>query len=106
MSTAILDGEVVLYNETSRLVHRLNALTGSVWLLSDGVTRVESIAEELAEVFAVDATELANGVLQSLALLAENGLLMGHEQPTQIFFEPADQFASDGSRILPRPPDP
>ncbi len=106
VSTAVLDGEVVLYHDATRMVHRLNTVTGSVWLLSDGVTRVGEMASELAEVFDVDESNLTPLIQESLELLATNGLLVGHEQQAQIFFELADQFASDGSRILPRPPDP
>ncbi|CAB4862425.1 unannotated protein [freshwater metagenome] len=106
VSTAIIDGEAVLYHEAARTVHRLNAVASSVWLLSDGETSVNDMATELSELFAVDADVLGSAIDESLKLLADAGLLAGHEKPLPDFIESIDDYASDDSRIIPRPGDP
>ena len=106
VETAVFDGEAVLFRESTRMVHRLNTVAGSVWLLCDGATPVGSMASELGELFGVDPTELQSGVHEALAQLADEGLLVGFEAPNRIMLEPADEVAPDGSRILTAPPDP
>lgn len=106
VSTAIFEGEAVLYHPATRMVHRLNGISSGVWLLSDGDTSVATMSAELAELFAVDADTLDGAVHDSLALLAEAGLLVGHEHPPEDFITSVDDYASDDSRIIPRPDDP
>ena len=106
VETAVFDGEAVLFRESTRMVHRLNTVAGSVWLLCDGATLVSSMAGELGEVFGVDADGLQAGVHEALAQLADEGLLVGFEPPNRIVLEPVDEVAPDGSRILTAPPDP
>ena len=106
VETAVFDGEAVLFRESTRMVHRLNAVAGSVWLLCDGATPVGSMAAELGEVFGVPATELTDGIHQALQQLADEGLLVGSDQPQRLHLEPVEEQAPDGSRILAAPPDP
>lgn len=103
---AVFDGEVVLFRESTRMVHRLNSVAGSVWLLCDGETQVGSMASELGELFGVDSSDLTAGVQQAIGQLADEGLLVGTQQPPLLHLEPIDELAPDGSRILRRPPDP
>ncbi len=98
-------GEVILFHESSRMVHRLNALGGAVWLLCDGETPVGSFVDELAALFGDTPGDLAGGVDTALAQLAGEGLLAGVRGPDRVHAEPVDRLASDGSRILPAPPD-
>ncbi len=89
------------------MVHRLNATAGSVWLLCDGQTSVDSMAIELGEIFDMRPEDLFEGIYQALDQIAGAGLLVGiapvhhhhhHERPELV--------APDGSRMLIAPPDP
>ena len=106
VETAVFDGEAVLFRESTRMVHRLNTVAGSVWLLCDGATPVGAMAGELSELFGVDPTGLQAGVHEALQQLADEGLLVGFEPPNRMLLEPVDEVAPDGSRILTAPPDP
>jgi hypothetical protein len=103
---AVFEGEVVLFRESTRMVHRLNSVAGAVWLVCDGETAVASMADELGEVFGVDPTTLTDGIHEALNQLAAEGLFVGAGEPGRVYLEPVEELASDGSRILHAPPDP
>ncbi len=103
---AVFDGEAVLFRESTRMVHRLNAMAGSVWLLCDGATPVGTMADELGELFSVLPDDVDIHIYEALNQLAEQGLLVGFDAPSQLRFNPVDEMAPDGSRILTAPPDP
>ncbi len=44
---AVFDGEAVLFDANSSMVHRLGAIAGAVWLCCDGATDVATMIEEL-----------------------------------------------------------
>jgi len=108
VETAVFDGEIVLFHESARMVHRLNATAGSVWLLCDGQTSVDSMAVELGEVFDMRPDDLLEGIYQALDQIAGAGLLVGisptHHHPRH--HERPELVATDGSRMLIAPPDP
>ena len=106
VETAVFEGEAVLFRESTRMVHRLNTVAGSVWLLCDGSTPVGSMAGELGELFGVAPAEVEAGVHEALNQLADEGLLVGFDPPMRAVLEPVDELAPDGSRILTAPPDP
>ena len=103
---AVFDGEVVLFRESTRMVHRLNSIAGAVWLVCDGETAVASMADELGEVFGVEPATLTDGIHEALGQLAAEGLFVGAGEPERVYLEPVEELASDGSRILHAPPDP
>ena len=106
VETAVFEGEAVLFRESTRMVHRLNTVAGSVWLLCDGATPVGAMAVELGELFGVAPAGVRAGVQQALQQLADEGLLVGFQPPIRQPLEPLDEVAPDGSRILTAPPDP
>ena len=106
VETAVFEGEAVLFRESTRMVHRLNTVAGSVWLLCDGATTVGAMASELGELFGVSPGELQDGVQEALQQLADEGLLVGFEPPIRLVLEPVDEMLPDGSRILTAPSDP
>ncbi len=107
VETAVFEGEVVVFHESLRMVHRLNSTTGTVWLLCDGETDVESMAMELGELFEMEPGSLTERIYQALNQLASVGLLVGIE-PTHHHHrhERPEIVAPDGSRMLIAPPDP
>ena len=106
VETAVFEGAAVLFRESTQMVHRLNTVAGSVWLLCDGATPVGSMAAELGELFGVLPAELTAGIQQALQQLADEGLLVGSDQQPRRYAEPAEEQAPDGTRILAAPPDP
>lgn len=105
VETAVFEGEAVLFRESTRAIHRLNALAGAVWVMCDGETTVTDMVGELAEAFDTDAAELHPKVLEALAQLAEVNLLQGMSDDPAVVMTPVDEHASDGSRIIACPPD-
>lgn len=104
---AVFDGEFVLFHESRHMVHRLNAATGSVWLLCDGETDPTSMATELGEMFGLPPASLTDDIHQALNQLAAAGLLEGIEPAHQRrLAERPELIAPDGSRMLIAPPDP
>jgi hypothetical protein len=103
---AVFDGEMVLFRESTRMVHRLNSVAGAVWLLCDGETAVGSMAAQLGEVFGAEPASLVDVIHQALGQLADEGLLAGGEAPQRLRLEPVEEHAPDGSRLLGVPPDP
>lgn len=108
---AVFEGEAVLFDETSSMLHRLGAIAGAVWLCCDGDTDVATIIEELAGTFDLEPGEVTPVVYETLERFAEEGLLDGHAAPTRMVMtslaptaEPTD--ADDGTEILTVPPDP
>lgn len=105
VETAIFEGEAVLFRESTRSVHRMNALAGAVWVMCDGETTVAAMVDELAELFATDATELLPKVLDALGQLDDAKLLQGASDEPIVTMTPVNDEASDGSRIIACPPD-
>ena len=107
---AVFEGEAVLFDESSSMLHRLGAIAGAVWLCCDGTTDVATIVRDLSEMFDHDPDEMATVVSQSLERFADEGLLVGHEIAPQTTSPPGPTsgsvVADDGSEILAPPPDP
>ena len=104
---AVFEGEAVLFDEASSMLHRLGAIAGAVWLCCDGDTDVATIIVELAETFALEPGEVTPVVHETLERFADEGLLVGHAVPTRLVMEsPASTALDDGTEILTPPPDP
>jgi hypothetical protein len=106
VETAIFDGEAVLFHERTSMVHRLTAVAGAVWLLCDGGTTVESMPDELAEVFSVPPEDLRRPVAEALEALVVAGLLAGTAAAEQVVFRAEPVRAADGTPVVTAPPDP
>lgn len=103
---AVFEGEAVLFDESTSMVHQLGAIAGAVWLSCDGVTDVATMIDALVELFRFDESELASGVYATLERFAEEGLLVGHDRRERATPTPEPTLAGDGTEILARPPDP
>lgn len=103
---AVFEGEAVLFDEASSMLHRLGAIAGAVWLCCDGSTDVATMIEELANTFALSTEEVAPVVYETLERFADEGLLAGHVAPREVAATTEPTLASDGTEILTGPPDP
>ena len=103
---AVFDGEAVLFDEASSMLHRLGALAGAVWLYCDGSTDVATIIGELADTFGLEPREVTPVVYDTLERFADEGLLIGHDTGTRMTLTPEPARAADGTEILTRPADP
>lgn len=77
ISSAELDGEVVLFDEDSGRLHTLDSVASVVWACLEGNQTVAGIAVELAEAFGADPTVVEADVLGLLRELGAQGLLRG-----------------------------
>jgi hypothetical protein len=103
----VLDGDFVLFHESTRMVHRLNSTMGAVWSLCDGETTVEAMAFELGEIFAMEPAHLTDDIHRALDQIAAAGLLVGVDATSNgRDTDPSEVLAPDGSRLLIAPPDP
>jgi hypothetical protein len=103
---AVFDGEAVLFDPATSMLHRLGAIAGGVWLCCDGATDVAAMIDELAETFGLDAAELGPVVHASLDRFADEGLLTGYDGPLRTPLASETTAAGDGTEILTRPADP
>jgi len=103
---AVFEGEAVLFDEASAMLHRLGAIAGAVWLCCDGATDVATMIDELTETFDLDAAELTAAVHETLERFADEGLLVGHQAPARTALTSEPTVADDGTEILTGPPDP
>jgi len=71
----LVDGEVVVLDRKTDLVHQLNATASFIWERCDGRATPQDIAVQLVEAFEVDAHTAAASVASTLEQLARLGLL-------------------------------
>lgn len=78
-----LDGEVVLYDESSQSIHRLNPTASIVWACLDGAATVGELIDDIAATFNVTAEDVAADVLDLARQLGRLGLLDGVDGGTE-----------------------
>jgi len=105
VATAVFEGEAVLFDESTAMVHRLGAIAAAVWLYCDGETTVDSMTDELSEAFDLQPAELTPVIEQALSRFADEGLLVGHPPPVRIPVDGQPTSADDGTDVLLPPPD-
>lgn len=71
-----VDGEIVLYDDTTNVMHRLNPTAGQVWHCLDGSGSLAEIAADLAEVYAVDPQQVLTEVVATVRQFGSAGLLV------------------------------
>ena len=103
---AVFEGEAVLFDEASSMLHRLGAIAGAVWICCDGATNVATMIDELTDAFGLAPDEIAAAIHDALQRFAEAGLLVGHEHSTRMILDSEAATTDDGTEILTRPPDP
>jgi hypothetical protein len=102
---ALFEGEAVLFDAATSMLHRLGAIAAGVWLYCDGATDVTTMITELADTFDLDPDETTTVVYETLERFADEGLLEGHDTVMRAA-APEPTLAADGTEILTGPPDP
>jgi hypothetical protein len=75
VNVRIVDGEVVVLDRQSNLIHQLNHTASYIWDRCDGQSTVAEIANQLAAVFDVDANTASQDVATTIMQLHSRGLL-------------------------------
>jgi hypothetical protein len=70
-----LDGEAVLYQEAARTLHLLNQTATVIWNCLDGVSDLDSLADDLAAAFSADVQRVRDDVLEVVRQFGRQGLL-------------------------------
>jgi hypothetical protein len=70
-----VDGETIVYEETTQTLHRLDQRGSLVWGCLDGIGTVEEISRDIAEVFGIDESTVRQDVDALLDRLHEASLL-------------------------------
>ena len=77
-----VDGEVVLYDDSTKAMHRLSPTAGQVWRCLDGSGSLAEIAADLADVYQADRGEILADVVATVRQFGSSGLLVGVGDPT------------------------
>jgi Coenzyme PQQ synthesis protein D (PqqD) len=75
VNVRMVDGEVLVLDRHSDLIHQLNPTASYIWDRCDGQSSVADIAHQLAAVFDVDATMAVQDVMTTIVKLHSLGLL-------------------------------
>ena len=70
-----LDGEAVIYDESTGGLHHLNPTATIVWSLCDGVSTTSAIAADIADAFGLPIEEISGQVTEVVETFASAGLL-------------------------------
>lgn len=76
-----VDGEIVLYDDSAKFMHRLSPTASQVWRCLDGSGSLEEIATDLADVYQVDVVQVLADVVTTTRQFASAGLLVGIGEP-------------------------
>jgi hypothetical protein len=72
-----VDGEVVLYDDVAKVMHRLNPTASVLWNCMDGSGTLIEIAGDLADAYRADAGAVLDDVVAVTRDLGDKGLLVG-----------------------------
>lgn len=75
VNVRMVDGEVVVLDRQSDLIHQLNHTASYIWDRCDGQSTVAEIANQLAAAFQVDADTAVQDVATTIRQLQSLGLL-------------------------------
>jgi len=78
-----VDGEMVLYDDSQRRLHRLNPTAALVWQCLDGSASLREIAGDVAEAFSSDPQTVLADIVAVAGQFAEEGLLEGTERDAE-----------------------
>lgn len=70
-----VDGEVVLYDDSERRLHRLNAPAATLWRCLDGEGSLSDIAADIAGVYEQDSEAVLAQIVDIARQLADEGLV-------------------------------
>ena len=77
LASVEIDGEIVLYDDGERRLHRLNPAAAIVWRCLDGTGTLAEIAGDIADVYGQRPEEVLAGVLEAARHLGAEGLVEG-----------------------------
>lgn len=72
-----IDGEIVMYDDAGRRLHRLNPTAAILWRCLDGSGSLADIASDVAEVYATDVSTVLAELVGLARRFADEGLLLG-----------------------------
>jgi hypothetical protein len=87
-----VDGEIVLYDDATRRLHRLNPTASALWQCLDGTGTLADIAADIAEVYRTDVSAVLDQVIAVARQFGAEGLLVGVGDPIDL----GDGSAQDG----------
>jgi hypothetical protein len=76
VADATLGTEVVVFDERTALVYRLNPSASVIWSLFDGMRTVEEIATELTSTVGADLTTIREQILHAVNEFERRGLVV------------------------------
>lgn len=79
VASVVLDGESVLWDAHTGAVHLLNPSASAVWLLLDGNSTVDEIAEAIAMASRAPRDVVVTDVVGLVRMFAGLGILVGFE---------------------------
>ena len=92
-----LDGEIVLYDESTGGTHLLNPTASVLWQCFDGKASVDELAADVAEAYGIDEAVAAEDVRSVAQSLGELGVLTGvRGTAIQPPAEPPQEAVDDG----------
>ena len=72
-----IDGEIVLYDDSAKVMHRLSPTAGQVWRCLDGSGSLAEIAADLADIYQSDPGQVLTDVITTTREFESAGLLVG-----------------------------
>jgi hypothetical protein len=79
-----VEGEIVLYDDSRGVLHRLNPTASALWQCLDGSGTLGEIAADMADVFQVDGDRVLADVLVAAREFGKQGLLVGVGEPPEL----------------------
>jgi hypothetical protein len=77
-----IDGELVLYDDSAKVMHRLSPSAGQIWRCLDGSGSLAEIAADLADVYQADPGQVLADVVATARQFGSAGLLVGVGDPS------------------------
>jgi hypothetical protein len=99
-----IDGEIVLYDDSAKVMHRLSPTAGQVWRCLDGSGSLADIAADIADVYQMDAEDVLNDIIATVDQFESAGLLegVGDEPEAEELSEPTGKEDLSGP-FVPEP---
>jgi hypothetical protein len=77
VSSVDVEGEVVLYDDDARVLHRLNPSASVVWACLDGFASLAEIGADVADIYQADPVRVLADVVAAARQFGAAGLLVG-----------------------------
>jgi hypothetical protein len=78
-----IDGEIVLYDDMAKAMHRLSPTAGQVWRCLNGSGNLADIAADIADVYQADPAQVLADVVAAARRFGSAGLLVGIASPPE-----------------------